>query len=687
MLCFIDESLLNHIALMSVVTKQANDLQTAISHTSKLLESKPELALIQAQEILRVVPDQANALMLLAASQTKLGNAQQAIDTLIILCKKHTAWPAAHYELGLLFVRVGQGDKALAAFKNCLKLKKDLPKVWLALADLYSAIGDNKSAELAYGQQLKYSNNNAALMSAAEDLVANRIPEAEHALKKYLYEYPTDVAAIRMLAEVAARLGRDVDAENLLARCLELAPNFNFARQNYSHVLNRNNKYELVLEQAEILLKTDSKNLSFKNLKAVALSKMGDYENAIKLYDEVLIDNPGYSRIWHSFGHTLKTAGLLERAITVYRKSIELEPHYGEAYWSLANLKTFRFTDNDVVEMQTQLDNSNLSDDDRFHFNFALAKALEDQKNYSEAFVNYESGNKLRKSLINYSQQRNANKLVISKQIFTEDFFQLRKDFGIASAEPIFILGMPRAGSTLIEQILSSHSKVEGTMELPEIIAITKDLYRKQTDSKAKTYYSMLPNMSKEQAKEYGARYLENTQVHRKLGKPIFIDKMPNNFAHIGLIQLILPNAKIIDARRHPMACCFSNYKQHYARGQSFSYSLEDMGHYYRDYVELMAHFDEVLPGRVHRVHYENMVENTEHEVRRLLAYCGLNFEDMCLRFFENDRPVRTASSEQVRQPIYKEGVEHWRHFEEWLEPLKQTLGSVLDVYPEVPDY
>jgi tetratricopeptide (TPR) repeat protein len=672
---------------MSAATKQANDLQTALSHTSKLLESKPELALIQAQEILRVVPGQANALMLLAASQTKLGNLQQAIDTLIVLCKKHTAWPAAHYELGLLFVRVGLGDKALAAFKNCLKLKQDLPKVWLALADLYSAMGDEKSAEISYAQQLKYSSNNADLMSAAEDLIANRLPEAERALKKYLHDYPTDVAAIRMLAEVAARLGRDVDAENLLARCLELAPNFNFARQNYSYILNRNNKFELVLEQAELLLKTDSNNLSYKNLKAVALSKMGDYENAIKLYDEVLIQNPGYSRIWHSFGHTLKTAGLLSRAIEVYRKSTELEPHYGEAYWSLANLKTFRFTDNDIAEMQAQLNNSKLNDEDRFHFNFALAKALEDQKKYKDSFINYEKGNTLRKSLINYSQQRNSRKLATSKQILTKEFFQQRNDFGVSSAEPIFILGMPRAGSTLLEQILSSHSQVEGTMELPEIIAITKDLYRRQTDIKAKTYYSMLPDMSNDQAEVYGRRYLENTQVHRKSGKPLFIDKMPNNFAHIGLIQMILPNAKIIDARRHPMACCFSNFKQHFARGQSFSYGLQDMGHYYRDYVELMAHFDDVLPGRIHRVHYENIVENTEFEVRRLLEYCDLPFEEGCMRFFENDRPVRTASSEQVRQPIYKDGVEHWRHFEEWLEPLKQSLGSVLDVYPDVPKF
>lgn len=672
---------------MVAVQQQDSELQVALNHASSLLEVNPNLAAQQSQEILRVVPDQPNAMMLLALSQAKLGNLQLAIDLLIKLCKKHTKWPAAHYELGLLFVRAGLGDKALAAFKNCLILKKDLPKVWLALADLYSAMGDEKAAEFSYAQQLKYSSNNTELMRAAGDLVANRIPEAERALKKYLKDYPSDVTAIRMLAEVAARLGRDIDAEKLLAHCLDLAPNFHFARQNYAFVLNKINKFELVLQQAEQLLKANSNNLSYKNLKAVALSKIGDFDSAIKLYEEILSENSGYSKIWHSYGHALKTAGLFDQAIVAYRKSLELDPSYGEVYWSLANLKTFRFTEKDVLEMQKQLADANLNDENKFHFDFALAKALEDQEKFQDSFTHYEKGNALRKSLINYNAERNFQKLSISKEICTGDFFRHRKDFGISSDEPIFILGMPRAGSTLLEQILSSHSQVEGTMELPEIIAISKDLYRKQKDNKAKTYYPMLSEITQEQAERYGDRYLENTRVHRKMGKSFFIDKMPNNFAHIGLIQLILPNAKIIDARRHPMACCFSNFKQHYARGQNFSYSLQDMGSYYRDYVELMSHYDEVLPQRIHRVYYENMVENTEYEVRRLLEYCDLPFEEGCLRFFENNRPVRTASSEQVRQPIYKDGVEHWRHYEEWLDPLKQSLGSVLDVYPDVPQF
>ena len=672
---------------MSAVATQTTDLQAALSHTANLLETHPKLAAAQALEILRNVPNQANALMFFAVSQTRLGHLDLAVEKLTALCILQPKWPAAHYELGLALSKSGFGDKAVIALKNALALQIELPKVWLALADVYSAMGENILADAAYTKQLQYSSRNPELMKAAKQLVANEVAFAERTLKSYLHEHPTDVAAIRMLAEVAARLGRDADAENLLARCLELSPSFNFARQNYSYVLNRNNKFEQVLEQSEILLKADPKNLSYMNLKAVALSKIGDYTNAIKLYEKVLDNNPGYAKIWHSFGHTLKTAGLTDRAIEAYRKSIELEPTYGEAYWSLANLKTVKFSAEDVAEMSAQLSSSQLSNEQRFHFDFALGKAREDQKQYTESFQHYQAGNLLRSAAIGYSAERNSKKVEISKKLFTTQFFEQRTDFGISSAEPIFILGMPRAGSTLIEQILSSHSHVEGTMELPDIISITKDLYRKQTDTRAKLYYPALLDISKQQSSIYGQRYLDNTAVHRKNATPFFIDKMPNNFAHLALIQLVLPNAKIIDARRNPMACCFSNFKQHFARGQNFSYSLNDMGRYYRDYVELMAHFDSVLPGRVHRVHYENMVENTEAEVRSLLAYCGLPFEQGCLSFYDNDRPVRTASSEQVRQPIYKDGVEHWRHFEAWLGPLKDSLGSVLESYPDIPRF
>ncbi|MBP8080796.1 MAG: sulfotransferase, partial [Arenimonas sp.] len=391
--------------------------------------------------------------------------------------------------------------------------------------------------------------------------------------------------------------------------------------------------------------------------------------------------------IWMSNGHALKTAGHQERAIQAYRKAIALDPGLGDAYWSLANLKTFRFGADEIGTMRGFLRREDLGVEHRFHFEFALGKALEDAGEYAESFGHYLSGNASRLAVVPYSARENSARVARAKRVYTREFFEQRKGSGSAAPDPIFIVGLPRAGSTLIEQILSSHSAVEGTMELPEIISMTRALRSGAQPGTQSGYHQALASLDSLGLQELGEQYLERTRVQRKCGTPFFIDKMPNNFAHIGLIHLTLPNARIIDARRHPLACCLSAFKQHFAQGQNFTYSLDDVGRYYRDYVDLMAHFDAVLPDRVHRVIYETMVEDTEAEVRRLLDYCGLPFEEGCLRFFENDRPVRTASSEQVRRPIYRDGVEHWRHYEPWLDPLKAALGPVLDAYPAAPDF
>jgi len=510
---------------------------------------------------------------------------------------------------------------------------------------------------------------------------------AEALLREHLKKMPTDVAAIRMLAEVAARLGRDHDAVLLLSRCLELAPSFNAARQNYALVLNRAEKPEEALAQTEMLLAMDPANPSYRNLKAVILCHVSDYEAAIEIYSGLLREYPNHAKVWLSNGHALKTAGHQERSIQAYRRAIELDPGFGEAYWSLANLKTFRFTDADVAEMQRQLQRPEVQGGNRHQFEFALGKALEDKGEFAESFKHYLEGNTLRRATVMYNAEDTEARTRRAKSIMTREFFEERAGFGTGAPDPIFIVGLPRAGSTLIEQILSSHSAVEGTMELPEIISMTRVLRQQAGKEEPATYHDVLATQSRDELRELGERYIERTRIHRKQGAPFFIDKMPNNFAHIGLIHLALPNAKIIDARRHPLACGFSAFKQHFARGQNFTYSLDDIGRYYRDYVELMAHFDQVLPGRVHRVVYETMVDDTEAEVRRLLDYCGLPFEERCLRFFENDRPVRTASSEQVRQPIFREGLDHWRNFEPWLGPLKTALGPVLESYPVAPTF
>ena len=565
-----------------------------------------------------------------------------------------------------------------SALRHEAALHPQRPGVWRALADHLDLAGDRAGAAQAYLEHVRQAVHDPELMAAAAALEANRLADAESRLKQRLRDAPTDVAAIRMLAELAMRLDRSEDAQNLLERCLELAPAFDAARHNHAIVLHRANKPQAALAELERLLRDDPANPGYRNLKAAVLCRVGEYEPAIAIYADLLAQHAQQARVWLSYGHALKTAGHTERSIAAYERCVAIDPRLGEAWWSLANLKTFRFSDAQVGSMQEALADPGLAEEHRMHFEFALGKALEDRAQYEPSFRHYECANALRLRAVPYSADDTTARLAHARSIYTRDFFRDRAGSGCAAADPIFIVGLPRAGSTLIEQILASHSAVEGTMELPDLISITRALRRSASTRGVGAYHDALAQTEIVRLRELGEQYLERTRIHRKLGKPFFIDKMPNNFAHVGLIQLILPNAKIIDARRNPLACCWSAFKQHFARGQNFCYSLDDLGRFYRDYVELMAHFDGVLPGRVHRVLYENMVADTEGEVRRLLAHCGLPYEEACLRFFENERPVRTASSEQVRQPIYTDGIDQWLHYEPWLDPLKKALGPAL---------
>lgn len=575
----------------------------------------------------------------------------------------------------------GSPEDSVASLRRIAAADPARPEVWRALADRLLAAGDANGAADAYLRHVHHAVRDPELMAAAAALHANAIPDAETRLRRRLKRAPTDVAAIRMLAEVAMRVDRAEDAERLLTRCLELAPGFGEARYNYAVALHRLNKPAQAIAELDRLLGENPGDPGCRNLKAAVLCRTGDYEPAIAIYAELLVEHPRQAEVWLSYGHALKTAGHTERAIEAYRRCIAINPEFGEAYWSLANLKTFRFDDAEIAAMRTALAQSDLASEHRLHFEFALGKALEDRADYAESFRHYAAGNAERRTRTPYDADDTHARLARARETYTAEFFRAREGSGCAAPDPIFIVGLPRAGSTLIEQILSSHSAVEGTMELPEIISITRALRRSAQEARAGAYHDALAGLGASELRALGEQYLERTRIHRKLGRPFFIDKMPNNFAHVGLIHLVLPNAKIIDARRHPLACCLSGFKQHFARGQNFAYSLEDLGRYYRDYVDLMAHFDAALPGRVHRVIYEDLVDDTEHEVRRLLEYCGLPFEDACLRFFDNARPVRTASSEQVRQPIYRDGVEQWRHYEAWLDPLKSALGSALTGY------
>jgi tetratricopeptide (TPR) repeat protein len=669
---------------MSGASEPVGTLEVALNHTARLLATNPAAAAEQATEILKVVPGHPQATLFLGVARRRTSDASGAVGILEPLAAKHPNWALAHYELGLALGADRQGEAAVSALRSALRLKPDMGEAWRALGDHLTAMSDAAGADAAYAQHIRLSSQDPRLMEAGAALCDNRIAVAEALLREHLKQFPTDVAAIRMLAEVAGRIGRMGDSETLLRRSLELAPSFTGARHNLALVLHRQHRPAEALVEINRVLATDAKNPGYRNLKAAVLSAIGEYDQAIDIYSAVLAEYPKQAKAWMSYGHALKTAGRQDECISAYRRSIDLMPGLGEAYWSLANMKTFRFSASELDAMRAQLARNDLSEEDRFHFHFAIGKALEDSALHAESFEHYATGNRLRRAGIRYDADETSAHVQRSRANFSSQFFAEHAGMGTPAPDPIFIVGLPRAGSTLLEQILSSHPAVEGTMELADIAFMAGSLRKSRPGS---TYLEVLAQLSADELRGLGEKYLEQTRIQRKTDAPFFIDKMPNNFMHVGLIHLILPNAKIIDARRHPLGCCFSNFKQHFARGQHFTYSLEDLGRYYRDYVELMAHFDAVLPGRVHRVIYERMVDDTEAEVRRLLAYCGLPFDERCLRFYENERAVRTASSEQVRQPIFREGVDQWRHYDPWLGPLKEALGSVLDTYPSTPEF
>jgi len=611
-------------------------LEIALAHARRLLGEQPELALAQAREILRVVPGSAPALLI-------AGEAHR--------------------------IR-GEGEAATAAFRAAAAANPDSAEAWRALGNQLHLAEDEAGGDAAYLAALRASTRDPALLEAADALARNDLAHAEPILRARLKQSPTDIGAIRMLAELAGRIGRNKDAETLLRRALELAPGFAAARHNLAIALHRQGRSSEAIAEIDQLLEGEPGHPSYINLKAAALARLGDYEPSIALYRQVLVDYPNQPKVWMSLGHSLKTIGKQDESIAAYRRSLALEPSLGEAWWSLANLKTFRFAAEDIAAMRAALEQGGLNDEDRFHLQFALGKAEEDAARYDSAFAYYAEANRLRRSLIDYDPDELSAAIERQRALFTPEFFAERASWGAQADDPIFVVSLPRSGSTLIEQILASHSQVEGTTELSDIAALATRVGPQN-----------VWELSRAEARSLGEEYLDRTRIQRKTDRPRFVDKMPNNWAHVGFIRLILPNATIIDARRHPLACCFSNFKQHFARGQTFTYDLTEVGRYYADYVRLMDHFDLALPGHVHRVFYEKMVDDTEAQVRALLDHALLPFEPACLSFHETERAVRTASSEQVRQPIYREGVEQWRHFEAWLDPLKRALGSILDAY------
>ncbi len=520
------------------------------------------------------------------------------------------------------------------------------------------------------------------LLEAGAALAQNQLEVAEPALQAWLAQHPHDPYALRMLAELNGRLGRYRESRRLLAEALAIAPDFEAARFNHALVLHRLTESAAALAELDMLLKVAPDNPAYRNLQAAILARIGDYDAAIAIYEGLLARLPDNPKVWMNLGHALKTVGRTTDCIAAYRRAVAQAPTLGEGWWSLANLKTLRFTPADIAAMTRALATPGLGDEDRLHLDFALGKAREDAGQYEAAFGHYRAGNSLRRSQLRWDADANLQHVLDCEALFTPEFFAARTGQGCAAPDPIFIVGLPRSGSTLIEQMLSSHSRIEGTMELPDLGAIARQLGESAGGKASPSrHLPVLAAAVPEQLAALGQDYLDRTRIQRKTDRPLFIDKLPNNFAYIGFIQLVLPNAIIIDARRHPMATCFSAWKQHFARGQAFTYDLAELGRYYADYVRLLAHFDAVLPGRVLRVQYEDMVADTEVQLRRLLAHVGVDFEPGCLAFHANPRAVRTASSEQVRQPINSDGLHQWRNFERWLGELglgdpKATVGD-----------
>jgi tetratricopeptide (TPR) repeat protein len=654
-----------------------------VARASALLAHDAALAEQEARTILRQAPTDPRARLILASA---LRRQKRPNDALGILKTLAMAFPrAAHtqFELGLVQAALGVTEPAIASLRQATAHNPNLAEAWRALGDLLFRVGDEAGAQAAYAEHSRASVRDPALAPAAAALYGGQLDEAERRLRSHLDHRPNETEALRLLAETYERQGRFSDAETLLITVLEKDPGHHGARFTLANVLFQQQKAPDALPHLESLLKLDANDPAYGNLMAACLALVGDFDGAIAINERLLQDFPNQPRIWLNHGHALRTVGRRQDAVAAYRRAIALAPGLGDAYWSLANLKVAPLTAEDEMAMAAQLGRQDLNIDDRLHLHFALGKALEDRHDDAGAMDNYLAGARLRRAVSPYAAKDLTALVERSKTLFTAPFLAARLAVGSPRPDPIFIVGLPRSGSTLIEQILASHSAVEGIMELPDIGIMAEGLMALDSPMGESSYPGVIARLSASDLATLGEHYIARTQIHRRLGRPFFIDKMPNNFKHIGLIMLALPKAKIIDARRHPLGACFSAFKQHFHQGQNFSYDLTDLGLYYRDYVSLMAHFNAVAPGRIHRVIYEDLVTNTDVQVRKLLEACGLPFEEGCLRFHENERAVRTVSSEQVRRPIFRDGLDHWRRFEPWLDPLKAALGPTLEDWCE----
>jgi tetratricopeptide (TPR) repeat protein len=664
----------------STIEQQVISLRT-------LLEQRQFSSALAGAEALRAeVPENRDVWYLVAVSQRYLQRVPEALSTLAQMERLHPDYSRLHQERGHCYVALREAAPAIEAFLRAVHINPALPASWNALKVLFTMTGDAAQADMAQAHVAQLAKLPPEVVTASSMFADGEIIPAERMVRDYLLKHGNHIEAMRLLAKIGIKLEVLDDAEFLLESLLLLAPDYHAARYDYALVLLQRHKPARALEELDRLLKIDPHNRAFRISYATACASIGNYEQATELYRILIGESPqgaaDVAGLHLSIAHALKTLGRQQEAIDSYHTAVACRPSFGDAYWSLANLKTYRFPLADIARMRAQEESPTIRSEDRYHLCFALGKALEDRGEYAEAFRYYERGNALKKAEIRFRIEPLERNARLQSAVCTREFFAARRGYGCDSIDPIFIVGLPRAGSTLLEQILASHSSVEGTMELPNILRFVGDLQGREADTGSPRYPAILADLKPEIFRQLGDKYIADTRIYRS-GKARFIDKMPNNFRHIGLMHLILPNAKIIDARREPMACCFSNFKQLFATGQEFTYSIGDIARYYRSYVELMRHWDAVLPGKILRIQHEDVVEDLEGNVRRILNFCGLDFESACLEYYKTERSVRTASSEQVRQPIFKEGLEQWRNFESWLGPLKSALGHWLKAPPQ----
>ena len=587
----------------------------------------------------------------------------------------------AYQELGHLNRDSGNEEDSIKHYRQACELNPALPSSWKALYSYFKKNENKPAADHAYMQMNTLETMPNTLLFISQILNEGKLGIAEEKCREFLKQYPTNTYAMSLLSDIADRLGYFDDAEFLLESAVKLSPSDGELRMKYAMILRKKQKFAKTMEQVNILCEKFPENLSYQAQKASEIMQNGDHKGAIDLFDDILKKNPYNFSILTSKGHAQKTLGESDRAINSYQTAYQVKQDHGEAFFSLANLKTYEFSKNELNIMREQLQRVDLTMRDKAYFHFALAQGCEAVGEYDEAFFHLDSGNKIKNKQSKYSIERMDKELQAQIDVCDELFFEKHGQGGHETKDPIFILGMPRAGSTLIEQILASHSMIDGTLELPNILSMAQSLRGDDIYGKEGNYPKSMENLSLEKRIAMGEKFISDTSMHRNEA-PRFTDKMPNNFRHIGLIHLIMPNAKIIDARRYPLDCCFSMFKQLFAQGQEFTYGLTEAGSYYKSYIKLMNHWDQVLPNKILRVNNEDIIDDLEGQVVKMLNFLELPFEESCITFYETDRSVRTASSEQVRKPINKAGMDRWKPYAKYLGPLLDGLGTEL-VKPE----